>query len=80
MRRVPLQFSIGGDKDNAQKAWLDGYDTAMREMREVLKQANALTLMLQEGDDGIHHPDRDFSHRTLHQLKGVLHAALTQTP
>jgi hypothetical protein len=25
-RRVPQQFSTGGDKHNAQKAWLDGYD------------------------------------------------------
>lgn len=27
-RRVPEQFSIGSDKHNASKAWLDGYDTA----------------------------------------------------
>lgn len=27
-RRVPDQFTTGGDRHNAQKAWLDGYDAA----------------------------------------------------
>jgi hypothetical protein len=29
-RRVPDAFSTGADRHNAQKAWLDGYDTAKR--------------------------------------------------
>lgn len=32
MRKVPENFSLGGDKDNASKAWLDGYDTAMQDL------------------------------------------------
>jgi len=29
-RRVPEEFSVGSDRHNAQKAWLDGYDAALR--------------------------------------------------
>ena len=31
MRKIPKQFTEGGDKNNAPKAWLAGYDAAMRE-------------------------------------------------
>jgi hypothetical protein len=33
-RRVPAQFSTGGDKDNAQKAWLDGFDAGVAAAKE----------------------------------------------
>ena len=42
MRRVPKQFTSGGDRDNAQKAWLDGYDTARRDI-EAQRQTEPLT-------------------------------------
>lgn len=42
MRKVPKQYTIGGDKTNAGKAWLDGYDTAMQEI-EGRKRNEPLT-------------------------------------
>lgn len=34
-RVVPAQFTTGGDRDNAAKAWLDGFDTALRDDAEA---------------------------------------------
>lgn len=43
VRRVPEAFTVGSDRHNAQKAWLDGFDTAMNyrdsvELRPLLER------------------------------------------
>jgi hypothetical protein len=34
-RKVPKEYTIGSDQYNAQKAWLHGYDTAVRDINSV---------------------------------------------
>lgn len=52
MRRVPEQFTWGGDKHNAGKAWLNGYDTAMTSQASRFAQVEAkLEKAIEDGDE-----------------------------